>query len=37
MVMGVAMEGLHLFLFFLQADPYSVCESLWQVLRILNN
>ena len=37
MVKSVAMEGLRLFLFFLQADPCLVGESLWLVLRILDN
>jgi hypothetical protein len=37
MVKSVAMEGLRLFLFFLQADPCLVGESLWLVLHILDN
>jgi len=35
MVESVAMEVLRLF--FLQVDPYPICESLWPALRILDN
>lgn len=37
MVKSVAMEGLRLCLFFLQADPCLVGESLWRVLHISDN